>query len=79
MNTMKKPIIMKVKDFGNRLKTLNRFLTLMPHDDNNDLVFTDTDLKALLFMLMQLLWQNANLLKGTHVSDDFWQTSSIQK
>ena len=23
MNTMKKPFIMKVKDFGNRLKTLN--------------------------------------------------------
>ena len=29
-NTMKKPFVMRVKDFGNRLKTLNRFLALMP-------------------------------------------------
>ena len=32
-NTMKKPYTMKVKDIGNRLKTLNRYTTLMPHDD----------------------------------------------
>ena len=71
MNTMKKPFIMKVKDFGNRLKTLNQFLTLMPHDDNKDSAFTDTDLKALLLKSMPLSWKNAYLLKGTRVSDDF--------
>jgi hypothetical protein len=76
MNTMKKPFIMKVKDFGNRLKTLNRFLTLMPHDDDKDAAFTDTDLKALLLKLMPLSWQNAYLLKGTCISDDFRQMLS---
>ena len=54
MNTIKKPFIMKVKDFGKRLKTLNCFLTLMPHDDDKDAVFTDTDLKALFLKLMPL-------------------------
>jgi hypothetical protein len=73
MNTMKKPFIMKVKDFDNRLKTLNCFLTLMPHDDNKDAAFTDTDLKALLLKFMPLSWQSAYLLKGTRVSDDFRQ------
>ena len=48
-NTMKKPFIMKFKDFGNRLKTLNHFLTLMPHDDEKDAAFTDTDLKGFTF------------------------------
>ena len=76
MNTMKKPFIMKVKDFGNRLKTLNRFLTLMPHDDDKDSAFTDTDLKALLLKSMPLSWQNAYLLKGTCISDDFRQMLS---
>jgi hypothetical protein len=71
-NTMKKPFILKVNDFGNRLKILNCFLTLLPHDDNKDSVFTDTDLKALLLKLMPLSWQNAYLLKGTRTSDDFW-------
>ena len=75
-NTMKKPFIMKVKDFGNRLKTLNCFLTLMPHDDDKDAAFTDTDLKALLLKSMPLSWQNVYLLKGTRVSDDFWQMLS---
>ena len=42
-NTMKKPFTMKVKDFGNRLKTLNLYLTLMPHSEEKDTVFTDTD------------------------------------
>ena len=42
-NTMKKPYIMKVKDFGNRLKTLNHFLTLMPHDEDKDTVSTVTN------------------------------------
>ena len=67
-NTMKKPFIMILKDFGNRLKTLNCFLTLMPHhddddddDDDDDVAFTNTDLKALLFKLMPLSWQNAYL------------------
>ena len=64
-NTMKKPFTMKVKDFGNRLKTLNHYLTLMPHDDKKDTVFTDTDLKALLLKSMPSSWQNAYLLKGT--------------
>ena len=76
INTMKKPFIMKVKDFGNRLKTLNSFLTLMPHDNDKVAGFTDTDLKALLFKLMPLSWQNAYLLTGTHVSDDFQQVHS---
>ena len=30
---MKKPFIMKAKESGNRLKTLNHFLTLTPRDD----------------------------------------------
>ena len=59
MNTMKEPYIMNVKDFGNRLKTLNCFLTLMPHDIENDAEFTDTDLKEGLFKSMPLSWQNA--------------------
>ena len=45
-NTMKKPFIMKVKDFGNRLITLNCFPTVMPHDDEKDAAFADTDLKS---------------------------------
>ena len=76
MNTIKKPFIMKVKDFGKRLKTLNCFLTLMPHDDDKDAAFTDTDLKALLLKSMPLSWQNAYLLKGTRISDDFRQMLS---
>jgi hypothetical protein len=75
-NTMKKPFVVKVKDFVNRLKTLNCFLTLMPHDDNKDAVFTDTDLKALLLKSVPLSWQTAYLLKGTRVSDDFLQILS---
>jgi hypothetical protein len=71
VNTMKKPFIMKVKDFGNRLKTLNWYLTLMPHNDEKDVMFTNTDLKALLFKLIPVSWQNAYLLKGTCISDDF--------
>ena len=71
-NVMRKPYSMKVKDFGNRIKTLNRFLALMPHEDQ-DSVFTDTDLKALLLKSMPLSWQNAYLLKGTRASDDFRQ------
>ena len=66
-----KPYTMKVKEFGNRLKMPNCFLTLMPHDDEKDTVFTDTDLKALLLKSMPLTWQNSYLLKGTRTSDDF--------
>ena len=40
------------------------------------MAFTDTDLEALLFKSMLLSWQNAYLLKGTRVSDDFWQMLS---
>ena len=46
MNSMKKHFGMKVKDFGNRLKTLNQFLALMPHDEDKDTIFSDSDLKA---------------------------------
>ena len=70
-NVMKKPYTMKVKDFGNRLKMLNCFLTLMPHNDGKDTVFTDTDLKALLLKSMPLTWQNSYLLIGTCTSDNF--------
>ena len=74
-NIMRKPYSMKVKDFDNRIKTLNHFLTLMPHEDQ-DSVFTDTDLKALLLKSMPLSWQNASLLKGTRASDNFCQMLS---
>jgi hypothetical protein len=47
----------------------------MLYDDDKDAVFTDTDLKALLLKSMPLSWQNAYLLKGTCISDDFWQCS----
>ena len=67
------PFGMKVKDFGNRLKTLNRFLVLMPHDKDKDTIFSDSDFKALLFKSMPISWQNAYLLKGTQVTDDFRQ------
>ena len=70
-NTMKKPFVMRVKDFGNRLKTLNRFLALMPQDEEKDMIFTDTDLKALLLKSMPHTWQNSYLLKGTRITDDF--------
>ena len=64
-NTMMTLYTMKVKDFGNRLKTLNCSLTLMPHDDEKDTVFTDTDLKALHLKSMPLSWQNKYFLQGT--------------
>ena len=44
---------MKVKDFGNCIKTLNCFLALVPHDEQ-DSTLTDTDLKALLLKSMPL-------------------------
>ena len=69
-NVMQKPYSMKVKDFGNIIKTLNCFLALMPHEDQ-DFVFTDTDLKALLLKSMPLSWQNTYLLKGSRVSVNF--------
>ena len=75
-NTMKKPFTMKVKDFGNRLKTLNHYLTLMPHNNEKDTVFTDTDLKALLLKSMPSSWQNTYLLKGTQTTDKFQQMLS---
>ena len=70
-NTMKKPFVMRVKDFGNRLKTLNQLLTLIPHDKHKDMIFSDNDLKALLLKSMPTSWQYAYLLKGTCVTDDF--------
>ena len=74
-NVMRKPYSMKVKDFCNHIKTLNCFLALMPHEDQ-DSVFIDMDLKALLLKSMPLSWQNAYLLKGTHASDNFCQMLS---
>ena len=67
-NSMKKPFTMKVKDFANRSKTLNRYLTLMQNDDKIDTVFTDTDFRALLLKSMPSSWQNAYLLKGPQKS-----------
>ena len=55
-NSMKKPYIMKVRDFGNRLKALSCFLTLMPHDEEKDTVFTDKDLTALLLKSVPVTW-----------------------
>ena len=75
-NTTKNLYTLKVKDFGNISKTLNCFLTFMPHDHDNDTAFSDTDLKALLFKSMPLTWHNAYLLKGSHISDDFCQMQS---
>ena len=75
-NSMKKPFTMKVKDFANRSKTLNRYLTLMQNDDKIDTVFTDTDFRALLLKSMPSSWQNAYLLKGTQNTDDFQEMLS---
>ena len=72
-NTMKKPFVMKVKDFENRLKTLNQYLALMPHDEDKDLMFSNNDMKALLLKSMPTSWQNAYLLKGACVTDNFHQ------
>ena len=69
---MQKPYNMKVKDFGNRIKTLNCFLALMPHD-KQDFMFTETDLKALLLKSMPFAWQNAHMLKGICATDNFCQ------
>ena len=73
---MKKPYSMKLKDFGNRLKTLNCFLTLLPHDDEKDAALPNTDLKSLLLKSMPLSWQNVYLLKGKCISDSFQQIPS---
>ena len=70
-NTMKQPYTIKAKDFGNRLKTLNCCLALMPQDNKKDTVFTETNLKALLLKSMPSSWQNAYLLKGTQTTDNF--------
>ena len=66
-----KPYTMKVKDFGNRLKTLDRLLHLMPHDHDEDSSFSESDLKALLLKSMPISWQHAYALKGTRSSDDY--------
>ena len=55
---MCKPYTMRVKNFGNQIKILNHFLTLMPHN-KQDSTFTDTVLKALLLKSMPLDWQNS--------------------
>ena len=69
---MRKPYTMKVKDFGNRIKRINGFLALMPHDEQ-DSTFTETNLKALLLKSIPLAWQNAYMLKGTCATDNFCQ------
>ena len=74
-NVMHKPYTMKVKDFGSRIKTLNCFQALMPHD-KQDSTFTETDLKALLLKSMPLAWQNAYMLRGTCATDNFCQMLS---
>ena len=55
------------------LKTLNRFLTLMPCDEDKDMMFASMDLKALLLKTMPSSWQNSYFLKGAQITDDFWQ------
>ena len=45
----------------------------MPWDKEKDLIFTDTDLKALLLKSMPPTWQNLYLLKGTQIMGDFQQ------
>ena len=62
--------------FGNQLKTLNCFLTLMPHDEDKDTPFTDTDLKALWLKSVPSAWQNIYLLQGIRNTDDFQQMLS---
>ena len=71
INSMKKPFGMKAKDFGNRLKTLNQFLTPMTHNKDKDTIFSDNNLKALLLKSMPTSWQNVYLLQGTCVTDNF--------
>ena len=63
INAMKQPSTMKVKDFGNRLKTLNCYQTCISHDDEKDTVLSNTNLMALLLKSMPLSWQEAYLLK----------------
>ena len=62
--------------FWQLVKTLNCFLTLMPHDEDKDTVFTDTDLKALLLKSVPFTWQDVYLLKGIRSTDDFRQMFS---
>ena len=54
-----------------QIQDIKLFQTLMPHNYEKDTVFTDTDLKALLFKSMPTTWQNSYLLKGTCTSGDF--------
>ena len=52
-NVMCKPYTMKVKDFGNCMKSLNHCFALVPHNEQ-DSVFTITTLKAILLKSMPL-------------------------
>lgn len=70
-NTMRMPFMMRVMDFGNRLKTLNQFLALKPWDEDKDMIFSDTDLKVQLLKSMPSTWQNSDHLKGTQITDIF--------
>jgi hypothetical protein len=70
-NMMRKPFTMKMKYFGNHLRTLNHLLHLMPCDHDKDSSFSELDLKALLLKSMPISWQHSYTLKGTHTSDDY--------
>ena len=48
----------------------------MPHDEDKDMIFTDTDLKALLLKSVPMAWQNAYLLRCTRNTDNFRQMLS---
>ena len=64
-----KSYILMAKDFGKHNKTLNLFLALLPHDNQNS-VFTDTDLKAILLKIVLLFWQKTYVIKGTPTGDN---------
>ena len=72
-NTMKKSFIMRVKDRGDMLKTLNWFLMQMLYDEDKDMIFTNMNLKALLLKSMPSTWQISYLLKGNTSLNIFWQ------
>ena len=59
--------------FWKQAQDIEPILALMPHNEDKDTIFSDSDLKALLLKLMPISWQNTYLLKGTQVIDDFCQ------
>jgi hypothetical protein len=75
-NMMQKPYTMKVKDFGNCLKTPNCLLHLMPHIHDEDSSFSESDLKSPLLKSIPTSWQHAYASKGTHASGDYFHMLS---